>query len=48
ILDTGLALQMRESADLIQDKLEKLQRVVAEKAIRYKYSLNIGRTHGVH
>ena len=48
ILDTGLALQMRESADLIQDKLETLQRVVAEKAIRYKYSLNIGRTHGVH
>jgi len=48
ILDTGLALQMRDSADLILDKLERLKEVVKEKALEYKYTLNIGRTHGVH
>ncbi|NLW91940.1 MAG: adenylosuccinate lyase [Syntrophomonadaceae bacterium] len=48
ILDTGLAMQMRDSADLLLDKLAKLQAVVGEKARQYKYTLNIGRTHGVH
>lgn len=48
ILDTGLAMQMRDSADLLLGKLAKLQKVVGEKARQYKYTLNIGRTHGVH
>ena len=48
ILDTGLAMQMRDAADLILQKLESLQAVVGEKAHQYKYTLNIGRTHGVH
>ncbi|MFY9323944.1 MAG: adenylosuccinate lyase [Syntrophomonadaceae bacterium] len=48
ILDTGLALQMRDSADLILDKLQSLQEAVAEKAREYKYTLTMGRTHGVH
>ncbi|MGE5390152.1 MAG: adenylosuccinate lyase [Deltaproteobacteria bacterium] len=48
ILDTGLAMQMRDSADLLLEKLVKLQAVVGEKARQYKYTLNIGRTHGVH
>lgn len=48
ILDTGLALQMRDSADIILNGLETLREVVADKARQYKYTLNIGRTHGVH
>jgi len=48
ILDTGLAMQMRDSADILLDKLQKLQSVVGDKARQYKYTLNIGRTHGVH
>ncbi|HOB12326.1 MAG TPA: adenylosuccinate lyase [Syntrophomonadaceae bacterium] len=48
ILDTGLAMQMRDSADLILQKLESLQAAIGEKARQYKYTLNIGRTHGVH
>jgi adenylosuccinate lyase len=48
ILDTGLAMQMRDSADIIMDKLIKLQQVIAAKAKQYKYTLCIGRTHGVH
>lgn len=48
ILDTGLAMQMRDSADLILKRLETFQGVVRSKAQQYKYTLNIGRTHGVH
>ncbi len=48
ILDTGLALQMRESTDLILEKLALLKEEVAAKARAYKYTLNMGRSHGVH
>lgn len=48
ILDTGLAMQMRDAADLIKDKLETLKNIIADLAKRYKYTLCIGRTHGVH
>ncbi len=48
ILDTALAMQMRDAADLILEKLSRLKTAVADKARRYKYSLNIGRTHGIH
>lgn len=48
ILDTGLALQMKESADLILQKMIDLQAIIADQAKTYKYTLCIGRTHGVH
>jgi len=48
ILDTGIAMQMRDSADIILTGLEKLQNVIKAKALQYKYTLCIGRTHGVH
>ncbi|NMC26763.1 MAG: adenylosuccinate lyase [Syntrophomonadaceae bacterium] len=48
ILDTGLAMQMRDATDLILAKLEKLRAIVSTIAIKHKYTLTIGRTHGVH
>jgi len=48
ILDTGLALQMRDSAGMILDRIQILRTKVGEKARKYKYTLNIGRSHGVH
>ena len=48
ILDTGLALQMRDSADIILKGLERLKNLAAGKALQYKYTLCMGRTHGVH
>lgn len=48
ILDTGIALQMKASADILLKKMEKLKLVIEEKALKYKYTLCIGRTHGVH
>lgn len=48
ILDTGLALQMKEAAELLLKRLDVFKEVVGEKARQYKYTLTIGRTHGVH
>lgn len=48
VLDTALAVQMRQAADIILAKLNRLREVVAEQARRHKDTLMIGRTHGVH
>jgi len=48
ILDTGLAMQMRDATDLILAKLERLRAIVSAIAIKHKYTLTIGRTHGIH
>jgi len=48
ILDTALALQMRESSDLIIEDLEDLIKTLLKKAKRYKDTVMVGRTHGIH
>ncbi len=48
ILDTCLALQMKQAGELILDDLYNLLDVLRNKAIEYKYTVMIGRTHGVH
>ncbi|MBI3615796.1 MAG: adenylosuccinate lyase [Candidatus Omnitrophica bacterium] len=47
-LDTATAVQLKESADILLEDLEKLRQVVRRQALRYKNTLCIGRTHGVH
>lgn len=48
IEDTAMAIRLRQSADLIIEDLESLRDVVANLAKEHKYTLMIGRTHGVH
>lgn len=48
VVDTSLSLMLREAADLLVADLEGLMEAVKEKALRYKYTVQIGRTHGVH
>ena len=48
ILDTALALQLREATDLIADKLERLRETLARMAQRYRRVPMVGRSHGVH
>jgi adenylosuccinate lyase len=48
VIDTGLALQLRESADLLLDDLQDLSVVLADRALRYRETLMMGRTHNVH
>ncbi len=47
-LDTATAVQLKQAADILLEDLENLRRVVASQARRYKNTLCIGRTHGVH
>lgn len=48
VLDTALALRLRESADLLLAGLDELLAVLKEKAWAYKDLVMVGRTHGVH
>jgi len=48
IKDTARALQMKESVELILKDLNKMKKVLKEKAILHKKTIMIGRTHGVH
>ena len=48
ILDTALACQMREAADLLLEDVEALERILADLAITHRGTVMIGRTHGIH
>jgi adenylosuccinate lyase len=48
VLDTALAVQMKQSADLLLKDLEGLKQVLARRAKEFKNTLMIGRTHGIH
>ena len=48
IVDTATALQLKEALDIIEMRLNDFERVLMEKALRYKETIMIGRTHGQH
>ncbi len=48
VIDTALSLQMVEAAELLTGGIKKLTAVLADKAMKYKFTPIIGRTHGVH
>src|SRR4030042_3003133 len=48
ILDTTLAIQMKQAGELILKKLEELKEILALQALKYKDTVMVGRTHGIH
>ena len=48
LLDTALALQMRQALDLVLARVEQLVGVVKRRALEHRDTLCMGRTHGVH
>src|SRR5881394_1219829 len=48
ILDTSLAVQLNESAQILANDLKQLRDVIAAQARRFKMTPMIGRSHGVH
>ncbi len=48
ILDTALALLMRDACDIIIRDIKALLEVLKEQALRYKETPCMGRSHGVH
>jgi adenylosuccinate lyase len=48
VVDTALALQIREAGELILAGIERGRDVVVTRALEHKETICIGRTHGVH
>ena len=48
ILDTSLALLLKEASELIVEDIHKLLSVLKEKAFTYRDTMMIGRSHGIH
>ena len=48
VLDTALAVQMKQAGELILEKAEAVIEVLKRQAVNYKDTVMIGRSHGVH
>ena len=48
VLDTALAAQLKQAADLLLKDLDALLEVIKRRAIEHKLTPTIGRSHGIH
>src|SRR5258708_20095052 len=48
VLDTCLAMQLKEAADLLLADLDALLAVLKRRAIEHKMTICVGRSHGIH
>ena len=48
VLDTSLAVQLKQSADLLIEDLDALLAVLKRRAVEHKLTPTIGRSHGIH
>jgi len=48
VVDTALALQLRQASRLILDGIDELLDVLRRRAFEFRHTVQVGRTHGVH
>jgi adenylosuccinate lyase len=48
VLDTSLAILLKQAADILLEDLDALIAVIRKRAMEHKETLMIGRTHGIH
>ncbi len=48
VIDTALGLLMREAIDILIEDIDELLEILKENAFKYKDTIMMGRTHGVH
>ncbi len=48
VMDTALALQLVEAADILAKDIDGLTAVLEQRALEHKHTIMMGRTHGVH
>ncbi len=48
VMDTALSLQMVEASDLLARDIQTLTEAIRKRALEHKYTIMMGRTHGVH
>src|SRR4030042_7175727 len=47
VMDTATSLQLIEASDILIQDIKEITAVLAQRSIEHKYTLMIGRTHGV-
>ncbi len=48
VLDTCFAVQCKQAGEIILNDLQKLSDALAKRAIEHKYTVCVGRSHGIH
>jgi adenylosuccinate lyase len=48
VMDTALAIQLKEAGAILIEDVQRLMKVLRRQAYKYKSTVMIGRTHGVH
>ncbi len=48
VIDTALSLQLIEAAELLSQDIKELISVLAQTAMKHKYTVMMGRSHGIH
>ena len=48
VLDTCLSVQMKQSGEILLQGLTRLRDVLARRAVEFKSTVMVGRTHGIH
>lgn len=48
VLDTCLSVQLKQAGELLLTKLERLREITGRRAKEFKYTICIGRSHGIH
>jgi adenylosuccinate lyase len=48
VVDTAQALQLKEASAIIRDGIVRLGEVLKRRALEFKHTPSIGRTHGIH
>ena len=48
VVDTAQALQIKEASSIIRSDLQQLKAVLGRRALEFKHTPIIGRTHGIH
>ena len=48
VIDTALSLQLTEASEILNQDIKELISVLAQEAIKHKYTAMMGRTHGIH
>ena len=48
VLDTCFNLQLKQSGDILLKDIDELLKTIKKQALKHKYTLCIGRSHGIH
>jgi adenylosuccinate lyase len=48
VLDSCLAMQLRDAGEILVQDLQELLKVLKKRAYEHKYTLQVGRSHGIH